>query len=95
VQVYTGEHDYQTNWYGQMAWLAALEWDGQDDFLSGDYKDFSDATGNRVGFIRTTENLSFIKVNNSGQQVAADTPQAALLVLESLIAAPVAPKAVV
>lgn len=85
MQVYTGEYDYQNNWYGQIGWVSALEWSGRDEFLSSSYSGFNDKDYNEYGDIIQARNLSFIKMYDVGQQVASDNPKAALFLFENLL----------
>ncbi|KAJ1662976.1 hypothetical protein GGF38_003251 [Coemansia sp. RSA 25] len=77
VLTYAGDADWICNWYGNKAYVQALEWSGQAEFNQmGDL--LWSVDGEAAGEVRTFENLTFIRVFGSGHFVPLDRPKSAL-----------------
>ncbi|KAJ2459178.1 hypothetical protein GGF42_001626 [Coemansia sp. RSA 2424] len=77
VLIYAGDADWICNWYGNKAYVQALEWSGQAEFNQMEDLLWS-VDGEAAGEVRTYENLTFIRVFGSGHFVPLDRPKNAL-----------------
>uniref|UniRef100_K3XA24 Carboxypeptidase n=1 Tax=Globisporangium ultimum (strain ATCC 200006 / CBS 805.95 / DAOM BR144) TaxID=431595 RepID=K3XA24_GLOUD len=82
VLIYAGDADLVCNWYGNDAWTKALSWTHKTDFNAAKEHPFhvhltSDETID-AGTVRAFENqLTFIRIFNSGHFVPLDQPNVA------------------
>ncbi|KAJ3116114.1 hypothetical protein HDU96_010408 [Phlyctochytrium bullatum] len=82
VLVYAGDADYVCNWFSNIGWLEAMEWDGREGFNSSpDLEWRSELTGKVAGEFRTFGNLTWVKVNEAGHMVPYDQPEHSLEML--------------
>ncbi|PKU80225.1 serine carboxypeptidase-like [Dendrobium catenatum] len=78
--VYAGEYDLICNWLGNSRWVHAMEWSGQQAFVSSSEKPFS-VNGNKAGELKSHGPLTFLKVHDAGHMVPMDQPLASLEML--------------
>ncbi|KAG0484424.1 hypothetical protein HPP92_008503 [Vanilla planifolia] len=82
--VYAGEYDLICNWLGNSRWVHAMEWSGQQAFVSSAEKPFI-VDGKEAGVLKTHGPLSFLKVHDAGHMVPMDQPNASLEMLRRWI----------
>ncbi|CAK0855727.1 unnamed protein product [Prorocentrum cordatum] len=85
VLVYSGDQDFICNWLGNEKWVQALEWDHKQEFnaaVKTPYKVF----GKEVGELQSFANLRFLRVAQAGHMVPLDQPEAALGMVNDLLA---------
>ncbi|KAG0486212.1 hypothetical protein HPP92_008307 [Vanilla planifolia] len=82
--VYAGEYDLICNWLGNSRWVHAMEWSGQQAFVSSAEKPFI-VDGKEAGVLKTYGPLSFLKVHDAGHMVPMDQPNASLEMLRRWI----------
>nr|XP_027191076.1 serine carboxypeptidase-like 48 [Cicer arietinum] len=80
VLIYAGEHDLTCNWLGNLNWVHAMKWSGQNQFASSKTLQFL-VDGAQAGLLNSYGPLSFLKVNGAGHMVPMDQPNAALQML--------------
>eukprot|EP00178_Gracilaria_changii_P026491 TRINITY_DN8152_c0_g2_i1.p2 TRINITY_DN8152_c0_g2~~TRINITY_DN8152_c0_g2_i1.p2 ORF type:complete len:157 (+),score=23.86 TRINITY_DN8152_c0_g2_i1:30-473(+) len=73
VLVYSGDVDFIVNWYGGRDWVAAMEWDHQDDYNNAPEYDWF-VEGDAAGTGKTYKNLTFLRVFQAGHMVPMDQP---------------------
>lgn len=78
--VYAGEYDLICNWLGNSRWVHAMEWNGQQDFVTLPEIPF-EVDGSEAGILKSYGPLSFLKVHDAGHMVPMDQPKAALEML--------------
>ena len=80
VLVYSGDKDFVCNWRGGEAWTNAVEWSGQEEFISATYKEWL-VDGKSAGALKQYKNLKFLRVYEAGHMVPMDQPVNALNML--------------
>ncbi|KAI9701095.1 MAG: hypothetical protein M1836_001764 [Candelina mexicana] len=79
VLIYAGDADFICNWLGNQAWTEALEWPGRKAYnlesmghlkLGGD--------GEKIGEVKSSGNLTFMRLHAGGHMVPLDQPEASL-----------------
>ncbi|CAH0516421.1 unnamed protein product [Peronospora belbahrii] len=86
VLIYAGDADLVCNWYGNHAWTQALQWKGRDGFNAAPETPFIMADGMNAGMVRSFNNqLTFLRVFNSGHMVPHDQPAVALDMLSKFV----------
>ncbi|KAJ2162998.1 hypothetical protein GGF46_000184 [Coemansia sp. RSA 552] len=75
--IYNGDADWICNWYGVKSTLMEMDWSGQEEFNRAVDQPWL-ADGEGVGEVRTGNNLTFIRVFESGHMVPHDQPKVAL-----------------
>lgn len=79
VLVYAGDADFICNWLGNLAWTVALEWPGQKAYGKAPIEDFKLLDdGTKIGSIKTSGNLTFVRIHAGGHMVPYDQPVASL-----------------
>jgi cathepsin A (carboxypeptidase C) len=93
VLIYAGDQDFICNWLGNEKWVQALEWQHKAEFnaaakkpyvVSG--KDVGAKDGKEVGQLQSFANLHFLRVYQAGHMVPMNQPEAALGMLNDLLA---------
>jgi len=93
VLIYAGDQDFICNWLGNEKWVQKLEWGHTKEFnaaaktpykVSG--KEVGDKDGKVVGELQSFANLHFLRVAQAGHMVPLDQPEAALGMLNDLLA---------
>jgi len=93
VLIYAGDQDFICNWLGNEKWVQKLEWGHTQEFnaaaktpykVSG--KEVGDKDGKVVGELQSFANLHFLRVAQAGHMVPLDQPEAALGMLNDLLA---------
>ncbi|KAF0698429.1 Aste57867_10958 [Aphanomyces stellatus] len=80
VLVYAGDADLMCDWIGNDAWTKKLEWPGAKGFNAAPTKSLKVA-GKKAGEVRTSHELSFVRVYNAGHMVPSDQPEVALALI--------------
>ncbi|KAF0698430.1 Aste57867_10959 [Aphanomyces stellatus] len=80
VLVYAGDADLMCNWVGNEAWTKKLDWPGHAAFNAAAVTPLMVA-GATAGEVRSTRDLSFVRVFNAGHMVPSDQPQVALTLI--------------
>ncbi|XP_063389518.1 uncharacterized protein LOC134672158 [Cydia fagiglandana] len=83
VTIYNGNLDAVSNTPGQLEWVNALRWSGQQSFLASPRSTLI-VNGLVQGYFRETERLSFYWVNAAGQSVPLDSPDAMRRILDRI-----------
>ncbi|ETL29533.1 hypothetical protein F441_17749 [Phytophthora nicotianae CJ01A1] len=85
VLLYLGDADAMCNWWGNKAWIDALEWKGSEGFNAAEEKSLltqdllnPNAAPTDTGTARSFENLALVRVFNSGHMVPTHQPAASL-----------------
>ncbi|PKA55009.1 Serine carboxypeptidase 3 [Apostasia shenzhenica] len=78
--VYAGEYDLICNWLGNSRWVHAMEWSGQQAFVSSSEKPFL-VDGSEAGVLKSRGPLTFLKVHDAGHMVPMDQPKVSLEML--------------
>ncbi|TMW66306.1 hypothetical protein Poli38472_004071 [Pythium oligandrum] len=79
VLVYAGDADIVCNWSGNYAWTKSLDWPHHDEYNAASEVTFRTLDGKEAGMVRTYANqLTFMRVFESGYRVPMDQPQVAL-----------------
>ncbi|KAK8965744.1 Serine carboxypeptidase 3 [Platanthera guangdongensis] len=78
--VYAGEYDLICNWLGNSRWVHAMEWSGQQAFVSSSEKPFT-VDGKKAGELKSHGPLTFLKVHDAGHMVPMDQPLVSLEML--------------
>jgi len=93
VLIYAGDQDFICNWLGNEKWVQALEWAHKAEFnaaakkpyvVSG--KELGAKDGKEVGELQSYSNFHFLRVYQAGHMVPLDQPEAALGMLNDLLA---------
>lgn len=93
VLIYAGDQDFVCNWLGNEKWALALEWEFKKEFnavakvpfvVKG--KEVGAMDGKEVGELRSHSNFHFLRVYEAGHMVPMDQPEAALGMLNELLA---------
>ncbi|KIY65085.1 serine carboxypeptidase [Cylindrobasidium torrendii FP15055 ss-10] len=77
VLIYVGMNDYICNWVGNLRFVDAMEWSGQQDFLEAPMDEWA-IDGERIGLLKTSGNLTYLTVEGAGHMVPWDRPKEAL-----------------
>ncbi|KAE9404338.1 serine carboxypeptidase [Gymnopus androsaceus JB14] len=85
VLLYVGSYDWSCNWVGIERWSKALEWSGQDAFISQALRDWT-IDGKRVGATRSAKGLTFATVEGAGHLVPYNKPKESLMLVQRWIA---------
>lgn len=84
VFIYEGVNDVMCNYYGSTAYLASMQWPGQQAFNNAANRTWT-LEGQAVGSVRSANGLTYINVLNAGHMVPLDQPVAALQLFNNLI----------
>ncbi|KAI9895277.1 hypothetical protein PsorP6_019594 [Peronosclerospora sorghi] len=86
VLIYAGDADLVCNWSGNQAWTLALDWKGKQGFNMAPETAYITTNGIHAGVVRSFKNqLTFLRVFNSGHMVPQDQPAVALGMLNKFI----------
>uniref|UniRef100_A0AAV1V2H4 Carboxypeptidase n=1 Tax=Peronospora matthiolae TaxID=2874970 RepID=A0AAV1V2H4_9STRA len=86
VLIYAGDADLVCNWYGNQAWTLALDWKGKVGFNAASETVYTTSDGTNGGISRSFNNqLTFLRVFNSGHMVPQDQPAVALDMLNKFL----------
>ena len=92
VLIYAGDVDFICNWMGNKAWTKALQWSGQDSFITAEDQDWKYGdSATKGGLVRSasaatgTGSLTFLQVFEAGHMVPMDQPEAALSLFNGFI----------
>jgi len=85
VLIYAGDQDFICNWLGNEKWVQALEWDHTKEFNAAVKTPYK-VSGKEVGELQSFGNLHFLRVAGAGHMVPLDQPEAALGMLNDLLA---------
>lgn len=74
-----GDADYICNWLGNYAWTEGLDWPGKKTYNHCDFTDFKlRRNGGKVGEVKSSGNLTFMRVHAAGHMVPFDQPEIGL-----------------
>uniref|UniRef100_M4BFJ2 RxLR effector candidate protein n=1 Tax=Hyaloperonospora arabidopsidis (strain Emoy2) TaxID=559515 RepID=M4BFJ2_HYAAE len=86
VLIYAGDADLVCNWYGNQAWTLALDWKGKVGFNAAPETVYTTSDGTNGGISRSFNNqLTFLRLFNSGHMVPQDQPAVALDMLNKFL----------
>merc|ERR1711972_971471 len=88
VLIYAGDQDFICNWVGNEKWTLALDWSQKAAFNAASMMPWSICSGENaktVGRLRSHANFHFLQVFQAGHMVPMDQPEAALVMLNSLL----------
>ncbi|KAH7018015.1 putative carboxypeptidase S1 [Microdochium trichocladiopsis] len=83
VIIYTGDADWTCNWISNKREAESIVWPGQAEFTAKELAPYT-VDGVEKGLIKTVENLSYMKVYESGHDLAYFQPELALQVMRQL-----------
>lgn len=93
VLIYAGDQDFICNWLGNEKWVQALDWDHTTEFQAAAKKPYmvhgkevGAMDGKEVGELQSFANFHFLRVYQAGHMVPLDQPEAALGMLNDLLA---------
>lgn len=88
ITVYNGQLDLICCTSGTEAWMNTLTWDGLQSFLTSPKTALYTTAGgqNTAAFVKEYENLSMYYIMAAGHMIPQDQPDAALLMIQSIIA---------
>jgi cathepsin A (carboxypeptidase C) len=80
VLIYAGDVDYICNWLGNQAWTNVLEWTGRKSYSDAEQKDLkiSDDDKDAYGKVKSSGNLTFMRIYEAGHMVPMDQPKPSL-----------------
>ncbi|QKX59439.1 uncharacterized protein TRUGW13939_06573 [Talaromyces rugulosus] len=82
VLIYAGDADFICNWLGNKAWTDALEWSGHEDYAATQLQDLEiidqEHKGKTIGQVKSSGNLTFMRLYGGGHMVPMDQPEASL-----------------
>ena len=89
VMIYAGEKDFICNALGNLRWVKAMEWSGQDAFNKAKPEPFVVARDGEEevigGDVREAGQLSFVAVSEAGHMVPMDQPKNALTMIQRFV----------
>ncbi|RHY28017.1 hypothetical protein DYB32_006329 [Aphanomyces invadans] len=80
VLIYAGDADLMCNWIGNEAWTKKLEWPGKAAYNEARVKPFM-VKGKKAGEVRSSHDLTFVRVYNAGHMVPMDQPEVSLALI--------------
>ncbi|KAI5783580.1 Alpha/Beta hydrolase protein [Geopyxis carbonaria] len=80
VLIYAGDADYICNWLGNHAWTEKLEWSGKNSYNKVGLKAF-EVDDDEAGQIKSSGNLTFLRLYQAGHMVPFNQPKPALAML--------------
>jgi cathepsin A (carboxypeptidase C) len=93
VLIYAGDQDFICNWLGNEKWVQALDWPHKAEFNAAAKKPYIVAgkavgkmDGKEVGELQSFSNFHFLRVYQAGHMVPLNQPEAALGMLNDLLA---------
>ncbi|CAF9938885.1 MAG: hypothetical protein HETSPECPRED_001408 [Heterodermia speciosa] len=79
VLIYAGDADFICNWLGNRAWTEALPWPGQTAYNKAETEDLKlGGDGKKIGEVKSSGNLTFVRIHAAGHMVPLDQPEAGL-----------------
>ena len=89
VMIYAGEKDFICNALGNLRWVKAMQWSGQDAFNKAKPEPFVVARDGEEevigGDVREAGQLSFVAVSEAGHMVPMDQPKNALTMIQRFV----------
>ncbi|CAK4086924.1 unnamed protein product [Aphanomyces euteiches] len=85
VLIYAGDADLMCNWLGNEAWTKKLEWPSKKEYNDAPVKPLVVA-GKQAGEVRSSNNLSFVRVYNAGHMVPTNQPEVSLALVNRFFA---------
>ncbi|CAK4086923.1 unnamed protein product [Aphanomyces euteiches] len=85
VLIYAGDADLLCNWIGNEAWTKKLSWPAKKEYNDASVKPLL-VNGSNGGEVRSSHNLTFVRVYNAGHMVPTDQPQVALALINRFLA---------
>ena len=74
-----GDADFICNWLGNQGWTEALPWPGKKSFNKAGLEDLKlGGDGEKVGEVKSSGNLTFMRLHAAGHMVPLDQPEASL-----------------
>ena len=87
--IYAGEKDFICNALGNLRWVKAMQWSGQDAFNKAKPEPFVVARDGEEevigGDVREAGQLSFVAVSEAGHMVPMDQPKNALTMIRRFV----------
>jgi len=79
VLIYAGDADFICNWLGNLAWTNELEWPGHKDYKKAPLDDLKLlADSSKIGSVKSSGNLTFMRLHAAGHMVPYNQPEASL-----------------
>lgn len=79
ANVRQGDADFICNWLGNRAWTEALPWPGQKAYNKVEIEDLKlGGDGKKIGEVKSSGNLTFMRLHAGGHMVPLDQPEASL-----------------
>ncbi|KAH8689434.1 putative carboxypeptidase CpyA/Prc1 [Talaromyces proteolyticus] len=82
VLIYAGDADFICNWLGNKAWTDALEWSGHESYAATELEDLKIVDqkhkDKKIGQVKSSGNLTFMRLYGGGHMVPMDQPEASL-----------------
>ena len=74
-----GDADFICNWIGNAAWTDALEWNGSEEYGKVGRTDLRlGGAGEKIGEVKSSGNLTFMRIHGGGHMVPLDQPVSSL-----------------
>jgi len=85
VLCYNGQFDFAANYLGGERWMAQLEWSGQSLFNATQMTEWN-VQGQTAGLEKSVQNLTVVRVYDSGHMVPMNVPLNALELFRTFLA---------
>ena len=70
-----GDADFACNWIGNAAWSDKLEWYGSEEYGKVGRTDLKlGGSGEKIGEVKSSGNLTFMRIHGAGHMVPLDQP---------------------
>jgi len=80
--VYSGEYDFAANYVGGEMWAQSMVWPGQKAFNSTIATEWNSSNGTTLGWVRSVDGFTFLKLRNAGHMVPMNIPDVALSMVQ-------------
>ncbi|KAL9129473.1 MAG: hypothetical protein Q9217_002069 [Psora testacea] len=79
VLIYAGDADYICNWLGNNKWTDELDWYGSEEYGKVGRTDLKlGGAGEKIGEVKSSGNLTFMRIHAAGHMVPLDQPENSL-----------------
>ncbi|AQZ13501.1 PRC1 (YMR297W) [Zygosaccharomyces parabailii] len=86
VLIYAGDKDFICNWLGNQAWTNVLPWKGSEEFAASPIRPWkASLSGEKAGEVKSSGNLTYLRVYGGGHMVPYDQPENALSMLNEWV----------
>ena len=84
ILLYSGQNDIEVNTASAYKWIAEMDWYGADNFAAAPKTQWiPKKDGSIQGFVKKSDSLTFVQINNAGHLVPQDQPENAYLMISA------------